>query len=92
MLYDGSKLQSLLLHYFKICLLFLDSYSSDSDITRDIDSDSDSYIGSDGDSDSDSDIQSVLVLHWCSYVVSLHEWWAGTGQETLSPTFTKDNT
>ena len=42
MLYDGSKLQSLLLHYFKICLLFLDSYSSDSDINRDIDSDSDS--------------------------------------------------
>ena len=37
-------------------------------------------------------IPSVLVLPRCSYVVSLHEWWAGTGHSTsaLSPTLTID--
>ena len=55
MLYDDSKLQSLLLHHFKICLLFLDSYSSDNDINSDTDSDSDSYSDSDSESDSESE-------------------------------------
>ena len=56
MLYDGSKLQSLLLHCFKKCLLFLDSYCSDSDINSDIDSDS--YSDSDSESDSHNDSSS----------------------------------
>ena len=68
MLYDGSKLQSLLLHYLRICLFFLDSYSSDSDINSDIDSDSDSHSESERDSDSDSDSGSF----WLNLQVGLN--------------------